>query len=381
MNVADIEIALSAAERPLLLESAADVELAAEAWEQCPVLGIDTEFLRERTYRAELGLVQVSDGRRAWLVDPLAEGAIAPLERLLTHPGLCKVLHSGSEDLEVLFHTVGVIPDPLVDTQIACAMLGQPLQMGYHHAVKWLTDVDIDKDQTRSNWIKRPLHAKQLRYAAMDVVLLPMMHRMLKARLEEVGRWNWLQEEIKRMQGNAVQAPAPEEAYLRFSAAGRLDEETLRVLRALAAWREQTAIEKNRARGFVISDAGLLQIARLKPANAGQLKAIEDIHPVVLSRHGAELLRIVDEALNSETPVEPIEALTGAQNRKMKAMRKLITERAEKLELDPALLASRKELEKLLRAHAAGEPPPERFMGWRREVITDDLLNTLAQSG
>lgn len=377
LNASDVDAALAAAEFALLLESGPEILRAASEWEQCPLLGIDTEFLRERTYRAELGLVQVSDGRRAWLVDPQVEGSLGPLKRLLENPELIKVLHSSSEDLEVLYHTVGAIPDPLVDTQIACAMLGQPLQMGYHHAVKWLVGVDIDKDQTRSNWCKRPLSAKQLRYAAMDVLLLPMMHTMLKARLEELARWDWLKEDISRIQRNAVESAAPEEAYLRFVGIGRLDQETLKVLQALAAWRERIASERNRARGFVISDAGLMQLAQQKPANAAKLRGVDELHPVVLSRHGDELLDLIDEAMSSTAQVASVEALSGEENRKMKAMRKVILMRADELEVDPALLGSRRELEKLLRAHAAGESLPERFLGWRKTVITDDLLAVL----
>jgi ribonuclease D len=132
-----ISTAIRATERPVLLESAAQLAAAAKEWQGSSCLGIDTEFVRERTYRADLGLVQISDGDTAWLVDPIAIGSLEPLTELLAGQEITKILHSGSEDLEVLLHVLGVLPDPLVDTQIACAMLGQPLQMGYHHAMKW----------------------------------------------------------------------------------------------------------------------------------------------------------------------------------------------------------------------------------------------------
>ena len=124
------------------------------------------------------------------------------------------MLHSCSEDLEVLLNSVGALPQPLVDTQIACAMLGQPLQMGYHSACEWLLNVPIDKEQTRSNWCKRPLSERQLHYAAMDVVLLPEMLEQLRTRLEDLGRWSWLEEDVARMQRNAQVTVAPEEACI-----------------------------------------------------------------------------------------------------------------------------------------------------------------------
>ena len=198
-HTAHISKALSAAEHPVLLESAAQLEAAAREWQHSRTLGIDTEFVRERTYRADLGLVQISDGLTAWLVDPIAIGSLEPLTELMRRQETMKILHSGSEDLEVMLNDLGALPEPLVDTQVACAMLGKPLQLGYHHAVKWLFDIDIDKDQTRSNWCRRPLNSNQMHYAAMDVVLLPMMLSELRPRLEDSGRWQWLEEDVARM--------------------------------------------------------------------------------------------------------------------------------------------------------------------------------------
>jgi ribonuclease D len=369
--------ALSAGEHPILLDSPTQLEHAAKQWEGSEVLGIDTEFVRERTYRANLGLVQVSDGQTAWLVDPLAVGSLEPLARLMANTAITKILHSSSEDLEVLMYTLGQLPEPLVDTQIASAMLGQPLQMAYHHAVKWLFNISVDKDQTRSNWCRRPLHTRQLRYAALDVVLLPMMLQRIKPRLEEAGRWEWLVEDVERMKRNSLTPVEPEKAYLRFPGIGRMDEPGLKALQALAAWREETAKKKNRARGFVISDAGLMQLARLRPASDEEIREIEDVHPSALNRYQAQLLRLITDSQSSTTTVENIENLSNYQNKQLKAMRRSVSESAQELGIDPALLASKKELEKLIRAAATGRQIPERFLGWRKEIITEDLMPLL----
>ncbi len=369
--------ALSAGEHPILLETATQLADAAKQWERSEVLGIDTEFVRERTYRANLGLIQISDGETAWLVDPLAAGSLEPLSHLMANTDITKILHSSSEDLEVLMYALGELPEPMVDTQIACAMLGQSLQLAYSHAVKWLFDIAIDKDQTRSNWCRRPLHSRQLRYAAMDVVLLPMMLQKLKPRLEEARRWEWLVEDITRMKRNSLIAIAPKKAYLRFPGIGRMDQAGLRTLQALAAWREKTAATKNRARGFVISDASLMQLARLRPASEEEIHQIQDIHPGELKRYQAQLLQIIADSKVSTTAVKNIDKLSNVQHKQLKAMRLLVGESAAKLGIDPALLASRKELEKLIRAVASGENIPERFLGWRKTIITDDLLPIL----
>ena len=363
----------------MLLESAAQLSAAAKDWQSSASLGIDTEFVRERTYRADLGLVQISDGDTAWLVDPIAIGSLEPLTELLAAREITKILHSGSEDLEVLLHVLGVLPDPLVDTQVACAMLGQPLQMGYHHAVKWMFDVDIDKDQTRSNWCRRPLDRKQLRYAAMDVVLLPLLLEKLRQKLEDRGRWEWLQEDVSRMNQSTLSPVTPENAWLRFPNNGRLEESTLRVLQALAAWRERVANNKNRARGFVVSDAGLMQMAKIKPSHPEEIQDIDELHPGMLRRYQEQLLQLIAQARSDTSELVRIANLSNAEQRQLKAMRKIVQSRAEELGFDPALLASKRELEKLIRAIGKDQPLPERFLGWRKQVITDDLLQQLAQ--
>jgi ribonuclease D len=374
MSKTIIDKALAAAKHPILLESAAQLESAGESWARSAVLGIDTEFVRERTYRAELGLIQVSDGETAWLVDPISIRSYAPLRRMFEDPSVLKLLHSGSEDLEVLLHSIGALPEPLVDTQVACAMQGQSLQLGYHHAIRWLFDIEIDKDQTRSNWCKRPLSERQLHYAAMDVVLLPLMWRTLAPRLEAAGRLDWLKEDVARMQDTAMTPIDADSVYARFSGLGRMDQATLQALKYLARWREGVAREKNRARGFVLSDAVLLKLARAKPSKPEQIDEIDDIHPVALSRYRDTLLREIREAGQDTAPVEKFDQLDPDQRRQLNRMKGLVEARARELSIEPALLASRRELEKLLRALANQDPLPERFLGWRKAVITDALL-------
>lgn len=372
-----LEKSLSAADHPILLETPAQLSEAAKSWSGNDVLGIDTEFVRERTYRADLGLVQVSDGTTAWLVDPVRLDSLELLKQLLDDPAITKILHSGSEDLEVLAHTVGTVPAPLVDTQVACAFLGQPLQMGYHATVQWLFDIEVDKEQTRSNWCRRPLTERQKHYAAMDVVLLPEMLEKLVPRLKDKGRLEWLDEEIERARSNALRTVEPDQAYLRIAGAGRLDEESRRVLRNLAAWRETMAQQKNLARGFVLPDAALLNLAKSRPLDRNALQSIDGIHPKVRNRHANIFIELVKSGIEDATPAPVPEPLNNAQRRQLNAMRDVVKRKSAELGVEPALIASRRELENLLRAVMAGEPVPERFTGWRKSVVTDELLSII----
>jgi len=369
-----INQALEAAKHPNLLETTAQLKAAERSWSASPVLGIDTEFVRERTYRAGLGLVQISDGKTAWLWDPLRVRDHEAIKRLLQNRAITKVLHSASEDLEVLQHAMGATPEPLVDTQIGCAMLGQPLQLSLQGAAAWLFDVTIEKEHTRSNWLRRPLKSGQLHYAAMDVVLLPAMLEIIKPRLEAAGRWQWQQEDVERLQRISTQDPDPDLAYRRIRGAGRLAEADLRILRSLARWREQTAAARDRARGFVVTDAGLLELARAKPRSTAQLSSIEHLHPGAIKRYEGEILQAIARGVADRSPIERMEPLSAQQQVMLKKMRSVVQRRADALGVDPALLASRRELEKLLRTGPDIGAIPERFLGWRRAVITDELL-------
>ena len=373
INQNEIRTALSAAETPIMVESAKQLLEAVDEWLEWDVIGIDTEFVRERTWRADLGLIQLSEGHKVWLVDPLKTGGLDPLAILLNQRGTLKTLHAPPEDLDVLLFTAGAVPDPLFDTQIACAMLGQPLQMGYHTTVEWLLGVTIDKDQTRSNWCQRPLRPAQLKYAALDVCLLPIMQRQLHAKLKDLGRESWLEEDCARLLTRARTPADPEQSWKRLNGNGRFDGPSLAMLQALAKWRDREAEKRNLARGFVIKDNDLLTIANKQPGSLSQLSDLNILHPKALQLHGPSLVAIVDEVLGQGLSAVAPATLTPEHRKLMSNMRKLVQEKASELSVDPALLASRRELESLILL-PTGEPLPERFLGWRKDIITTGLI-------
>lgn len=370
-----IDVALRAANNPHLLDTADLLAEAAETWRERELLGIDTEFVRERTYRADLGLVQISDGTSAWLVDAVRVRDLAPLRDLFNDPAIMKVFHSASEDLEVLWNTLNVTPTPMMDTQIACAMLGQPLQMSYHHAVKWMSGIEVDKEQTRSNWLHRPLTPGQLHYAATDVVFLPAMYQYLSEDLRQRDRWSWLTEEVDRMCKTSKSGTDYEQAWLRINGCHKLDLRSAQALKALAAWREQTASERNRARAFVVPDAVLLQVAVQRPATIDDLRSITGLSAKALDGLQEPIMRALEQSREQTAPLEQQPPLDSRQRQLIDQLRDAVQDKATELELDPALLASRKQLEALLRAMIAGKPAPERLTGWRQPIITERLLN------
>lgn len=375
----EIDIALQAADEPVMVESPEALQMAMAACLDREIIGVDTEFVRERTWRADLGLVQLSDGQSVWLVDPLKCGSLEPLASLFEEKSIIKVLHAPSEDLSVLLHNTGVIPRPLFDTQLACAMLGESLQMGYHTTVEWLLDITIDKGETRSNWMKRPLRPAQLHYAALDVCLLPIMFKTLSARLAAKDRLHWLEEDSNRLLEQALTPPDPEQAWKRINGHNRLDGASLALMQALSLWREHEAENRNLARGFVIQDKSLMKIVQGKPRQVQTLAEMSNWHPRAIQKYGHMIIKMVDEVIKSGATAEAPDTLLPKHRPIMKAMKAAVAEKADELSIDPALLASKRELEKLILT-PIGQPPPERFNGWRHKVITRQLIDIVPPS-
>ena len=373
INKTEISSAIASADTPVMVESAADLQIAIDIWQQCDVIGIDTEFVRERTYRADLGLVQLSDGHKVWLLDPLKTGPIHSLAPFFENAEVTKILHAPSEDLSVLLNTTGTGPWPLFDTQTACAMLGQSLQMGYHKTVEWLLDITIDKGETRSNWLKRPLRPAQLHYAALDVCLLPLMQRELLNQLEALDRLHWLEEDCERLLRKSRITVVPEQSWMRINGNNRLDGVSLAILQKLASWRELQADRRNLARGFVVKDAALVVIARAKAFNADELLELDIMHPRVVERNEQTITGMVDDVLQSGVQVTALDSLNSKQRKLMVSMRERVLKKATELSIDPALLASKRELESLIFT-TDGDEIPERFLGWRKSVIGDELI-------
>ncbi|HEV7516781.1 MAG TPA: ribonuclease D, partial [Thermoanaerobaculia bacterium] len=199
------------------VESGAALAAAAAGWSGVQALALDTEFVRERTFFPRLGLVQVSDGHAAYLVDPLAIADLAPLAATLRAPGTIKVLHSASEDLEVFQRSLSAVPEPLFDTQIGAALAGVGASLGYQKLVATVLGVELGKGETRTDWLARPLSPAQRSYAAEDVAYLLPVYERLRAELLRLGRFDWaLADSAALLAGLTRLDEDPESAYLRI---------------------------------------------------------------------------------------------------------------------------------------------------------------------
>ena len=155
-------------------------------------IGLDTEFLRERTYRAQLCLVQVATAEDALCIDPLKLASLVPLAQVLAAQGVLKIMHASRQDLEVLLPVAG-LTQPVFDTQIAASLTGLPAQVGYAHAVRHFLGQELDKSHTRTDWSRRPLSSQQIEYALDDVRYLLPLKSLLEEQLQKLGRLEWLE--------------------------------------------------------------------------------------------------------------------------------------------------------------------------------------------
>ncbi|ERP92869.1 ribonuclease D [Alcanivorax sp. P2S70] len=331
---------------------------------------LDTEFMRERTYWPQLALVQVHDGQSIRLIDTtrVSAEALSPLFQAHT-----LVMHACSEDLEAVAAFTGHYPARIEDTQIAAALGGEDMQLGYQKIVQMLMGVELPKGATRTNWLKRPLSDEQLHYAEDDVKYLPEVAAQLHDRLAELGRLPWWQEECDRLLAQASKEEKPEKAWRSVKGAALLPDHARAALSVLAPWRNRMARERNLPKSFVIKDAQLLELARANRTDRGMLADV-GLHPKCIRRDGEALLALLEEG-RTVTPPPPLPGPPDAREKKLaKTLRGKVGQVAEQVGLKPDVLMRRRWLEALIR-HP--ERVPEPLTGWREDIITKPLLELL----
>jgi ribonuclease D len=342
--------------------------------EAAPVVGLDTEFLRERTYRAELCLVQLASADLAVCVDPIAVKGVARLAPLLGANGPVKVMHASRQDLEVLYPDVG-LTQPVFDTQVAAALAGLPSQIGYGDLVRRMLGRELSKAHTRTDWSRRPLSEEQVEYALDDVRYLIPLKEKLEEELARLGRLEWLREELEPLTDVRSLVVEPEQAWLRVKGLRGLDEARTRLARSLAAWRERRAVERNRPRGWILEEAALREIVARVPRTLEQLASVPELPAGVVKHCGEELLECVRKAdVPNPPPSLPARARPDpTRNLLVKKLSALNQTIAAEVGVSPEVLATRRDLEQL----ADGNHDAPVLQGWRKAIVGERLLAAL----
>lgn len=355
---------------------------AVERCRRSGLLALDTEFMRVRTFHPQAALFQLFDGEQCELVDPLAVGDLSPLGELLADTSVTKIMHSCSEDLEVCARHLGVLPEPLTDTQVLAAFCGHGLSVGYQKLVGLELGIELKKSETRTDWLQRPLSPAQLDYAAEDVLYLLRLHECLQARLaREPVKAAWAAEECASLLPRARARDGAVELGS-IGGAWRLDRPRLAALRALHAWRERLARERDLPRSWVVPDAALLRIAEMPVTDLGGLGSVTELPEAARRRHGAALVAEVAAALALDESALPalLPPPPGpAETRLVKTLRERVVAVGEASGVAPEMLAKRRDLEDLVRRSQAGLSADGSVLmrGWRREAIGEMLWNAL----
>lgn len=351
-------------------------DLAIPAIERVDAVGVDTEFMREKTFYSQLCLVQVAAGSEILIIDPLSDADSGRFWQVLLDREW--VAHSARQDIEVIYQTAGRMPAALFDTQIAAALLGYQPQIGYAGLIKALFDADLPKSHTRANWTLRPLPEEYLAYAAEDVEYLLPARERLAEQLDEKGRLQWAIADSRLLLDPALYASNAASAALRLKSLKSLGGARRTAAAALAAWRETEAIERNLPRQWILKDAVLTDIAVRLPGSRAELERIDGLPPKVIRRAGDTLLEAIAAARGESGAEQPAGRRRGAPDEQQKSLLEAMQARvgrcAKELGVAAETIASRKELSAVV---LEGERNVRVFTGWRKALVGDELAKML----
>jgi ribonuclease D len=358
------------------LTTPAEIARFAEEARTAGRIALDTEFLWERTYSPVPCLAQVATAERIVLVDPIAGADLAPIAALVADPAVEVLMHAPAADLLLFARRFGVRPTRIFDVQLVAGFVGLGTSVAYDRLVERVLRIRLVHNETFSNWVKRPLSATQLAYAADDVRHLHALHASLVDDLARRGRTEWAAAELARRYGADAGAPDPRQAYLKLARRGRLGGRQLTVLREVAAWRETEAERADLPVGWVLKDPTLMEIARTAPrdpAAIGQVRGAGGLSPAARAR----LVAAVEAGLAAEPlapPREPPRDLARRVAAASELAAVLLRIRCDAADLAPELVATRADLERYVEELLTGDGATHPLaVGWRAELVGREI--------
>jgi ribonuclease D len=312
-------------------------------------ISLDTEFVRTRTFYANLGLLQVSQNQRIVLIDPILIGDISAFWQAIDDKDC--ILHASSEDLEIIKHHKGDLNIKLFDTQVACSFLNHGASLGYAKMVELIDNVVLDKGESRTDWCARPLSEKQQHYAAADVLYLQPSLEVLQTQLVEKKMDRYFEQECQMILDQKMQFVDPEKAYKSLDNLSQLDRQGLATIKALAKWRLETAQARNLALNFVVKAEHLWLLAHYRPTSLNDLKRL-NLLPNEIRIHGGSVLDVIAEVTKQDPDTYPplIQRLIDFPEYKkvLKAIRDKIKTCSDKYHLPVELIASKRVINEYL---------------------------------
>jgi ribonuclease D len=372
-----------------LVDNAQELEKVVAMIDQTKVFGLDLEFIPERTYYPIICLVQVAVGDRVFLVDPIKLKDLQILWQRVADASITKVLHAAAQDLTIIFQKSGLIPKNIFDTQIAAGFLGLGYPAGYGKLLSALFDLNLSKTESYTDWQARPLSRSQLEYAVDDALHLLPLYDRLKADLEQRRRLDWVVEECRLYENDGYYIKESGHEFLRIKGAQGLNRRKLAVLQCLCLWRESEAQRVDRPARSVLSDNIMLELAKKPPSSVEDIQRIRGIRGDQLAGWGKKVIKVVEEASHiqdAQCPQWPSgRAPSKADVLIADILYTVLKVRSLDFEIAPELLATRDELQGLVRFAKIKEPESKQderngnslAEGWRRKLVGDELIEVL----
>lgn len=373
-----------ASDTPQVITDAPGVDAVVDAVRAAGRFAIDFEFLWERTYSPQPCLVQVAVGDEVHLVDPIEGAPIEPLAALVADPSLLTIMHAPSADLTLLAMNYDTRPANLVDVQLTAGFVGLGAGQGLSVLLDRVLKVRLDKGEQYTDWSRRPLSARQLRYARADVEHLHELWGELCERAERLDRMDWVVEEHERRYGPSSRwMPDPEEAWRKVKGQGKLSSRDRAVLKELARWREQEAARRDRPAAWIVPDRTLLEMARRRPTTAQQLQQERGLPERVRASDVESMLEAIRRG-NETPPMNMPPAPPPEVQMRMESLAALgqilVAARAAEVDLAPSLLATRDDVETYLAQAIGGRDGDDSPLasGWRHRLAGAPLLDLAA---
>ncbi len=344
----------------------------------CERVALDTEFVWNRTYYPKLGVVQLAlASDDCHLIDSVAIADLSPLGALLEHPKVELILHDAQQDLAILRRATGAFPRNVFDTRCAAGFAKMSSTTSLAELLAQTLGVVLDKTETLTNWVRRPLSADQLAYAIEDVRYLHEARDVLQVRVEEIGRSTWLTEEMAAYDDPQLyEERDPRKQFTRIKGMGRAAPRDLAILRELAAWREREAQRRDRPRNHVLADETLVLLARRKPRSLEELGRLRTLGNHRYGRCLVEQIRRGLAVPDAECPPQPRRPQFDKEVvvRKLARSMDYLRRRSDAAQIDPPFVAARAEVHNLILDASAATSEDHRLLrGWRRDFIGEAL--------
>lgn len=356
-----------------------DLENILHLMGQTSIYGLDTEFIKVDTFWPKLGVFQINVAGQVFLLDGTSLDLSAFWNKLFHAQQ--NIFHACSEDIDLIYHySQQKSLSNVFDTQIGMSFLGHGLQVSYQNALKHMLDVDIDKDQTRSDWLARPLSSEQLTYAANDVLYLMNLSNKIQQELSDRHLLDFALEDCRHLT-HEIGQETPVELLYHDIGNYRHSRRQLMQLQQLAVWREQMVKALNYPRSFILKNSTLIDLVEKNPRNHFQLSSIKDIRQNIMREYGKtilDLLKFLPE--QAEWPLRMARPIRHASKEIGEKVDHFIQSVAQETTVPKEVLMRKKWLNALYQHvvfHNDEQDLPAYLLGWRYEVLTKPLIDVL----